>query len=120
MYSNVWVIFDKDDYSNLQFNNAIINNPYNSGWSNLNFELWILAHFKKINNYISKEKVFKELQNEFIKEKLGDYNKNDKYIFDNVKSRLNIAIDNCREMVKLNADIVQAYDKNPCTMFFIY
>ena len=52
VYGQVWVVFDKDDYSDVQFDLAIRNCDYNVAWSNPNFELWLLAHFKKITRYI--------------------------------------------------------------------
>ena len=55
-------------------------------WSNPNFELWLLAHFKKVNRYVSKDDVLQELSKEFQKEGLGDYTKNDTNIFDKVTS----------------------------------
>ncbi len=43
VYGQVWVVFDKDDYTDEQFNNAIKLNEYNSAWSNPNFEVWLLS-----------------------------------------------------------------------------
>ena len=51
-YGQVWVVFDKDDYSNDQFDKAIRTCDYNVAWSNPNFELWILCHFKRVTKYI--------------------------------------------------------------------
>ena len=56
VYGQVWVVFDKDDYNDEQFDSAIDNCNYNVAWSNPNFELWLLAHFKKIDRYVSKER----------------------------------------------------------------
>ncbi len=86
-YGQVWVVFDKDDYSDEQFDKAIKNCDYNVAWSNPNFELWLSSHFKKINRYISKENVLQELSKEFQKKGLGDYNKNDTNIFEKVTSQ---------------------------------
>lgn len=83
-YGEVWVVFDKDDYSDEQFDKAIRSCDYNVAWSNPNFELWLLSHFKRIDRYISKEDVLKELCREFQKNGLGNYEKNDKNIFDKV------------------------------------
>ena len=51
-YGNVWVVFDKDDFSDDQFNNAISlaeRNGIHTAWSNESIELWFLLHF----NYLS-------------------------------------------------------------------
>lgn len=77
VYGQVWVVFDKDDYNDEQFNSAIDNCNYNAVWSNPNFELWLLAHFKKVNRYISKDGVLQELSKEFQRNGLSEYAKND-------------------------------------------
>lgn len=119
VYGQVWVVFDKDDYNDEQFDSAIDNCNYNVAWSNPNFELWLLAHFKKVNRYISKDDVLQELSKEFQKKGLGDYTKNDTNIFDKVTSegKLHTAIKNCEYMEKLNKD-GQASQINPMTKVY--
>ena len=116
VYGQVWVVFDKDDFSDEQFNCAISNCNYNVAWSNPNFELWLLSHFKKINRYISKEDVLKELKKEFLKSGLGEYHKNDGNIFEKISGNgnLDIALKNCENMNKLN-DSKQPSQRNPMT-----
>ncbi len=93
IYGQVWVVFDKDDYSDEQFDSAIKNCDYNVAWSNPNFELWLLSHFKKVNKYVSKDDVLQELSTEFKKNGLGEYSKSDENIFNKVTNerKLNIA-----------------------------
>ncbi|MBR3254658.1 MAG: RloB domain-containing protein [Clostridia bacterium] len=119
VYGQVWVVLDKDDYNNEQFDSAINNCNYNVAWSNPNFELWLIAHFKKVNRYISKDDVLEELSKEFQKKGLGDYTKNDTNIFDKVTSegKLHTAIRNCEYMEKLNKD-GQASQRNPMTRVY--
>ena len=119
VYGQVWVVFDKDDYSDEQFDEAVHNCNYNVAWSNPNFELWLLAHFKKVNRYISKDDVLEELNREFIKNGLGEYTKNDESIFEKVteNGKLDIAIDNCEYMESLNED-GQASQRNPMTKVY--
>ena len=119
VYGQVWVVFDKDDYKDEQFDSAIDNCNYNVAWSNPNFELWLLAHFKKVNRYISKDDVLQELSKEFQKKGLGDYTKNDTNIFDKVTSegKLHTAIKNCEHMEELNKD-GQASQRNPMTKVY--
>lgn len=118
-YGQVWVVFDKDDYSDEQFDKAIKSCEYNVAWSNPNFELCLLSHFKKVNRYISKDNVLQELGREFQKKGLGDYTKNDTNIFEKVTSeeRLHTAIKNCEYMEELNKD-VQASQRNPMTKVY--
>ena len=119
VYGQVWVVFDKDDYNDEQFDSAIKNCDYNVAWSNPNFEVWLLAYFKKVNRYISKDDVLEELSKEFQKEGLGDYNKNDTNIFDKVtnEGKLHTAIKNCEHMEELNKD-GQASQRNPMTKVY--
>ena len=119
VYGQVWVVFDKDDYSDEQFNSAIDNCNYNVAWFNPNFELWLLAHFKKVNRYVSKDDVLQELGKEFQKNELGEYSKNDVNIFDKVtsKGKLHTAIKNCEYMEEVNKD-GQASQRNPMTKVY--
>ena len=109
-YGQVWVVFDKDDYSDEQFDKAIKTCDYNVAWSNPNFELWL---------FISKDNVLQELSREFQKKGLGNYTKNDTNIFEKVTSeeRLHTAIKNCEYMEELNKD-GQASRKNPMTKVY--
>ena len=118
-YGQVWVVFDKDDYSNDQFDKAIRTCDYNVAWSNPNFELWILSHLKKVSRYVSKDDVLQELRQEFQKKGLGDYTKNDTNIFDKVtgEGKLHTAIKNCEYMEELNKD-GQASQRNPMTRVY--
>ena len=119
VYGQVWVVFDKDDYNDEQFDSAIKNCDYNVAWSNPNFEVWLLAHFKKVNRYISKDDVLQELSKEFQKKELGEYVKNDKNIFDKItnEGKLHTAIKNCEYMEELNKD-GQASQRNPMTKVY--
>lgn len=119
VYGQVWVVFDKDEYNDEQFNSAIDNCNYNVAWSNPNFELWLLTHFKKVSRYVSKDDVIQELIKEFQKKGLGDYTKNDIDIFDKVTSegKLHTAIKNCEYMEELNKD-GQASQRNPMTKVY--
>ena len=119
VYGQVWVVFDKDDYNDEQFNKAIENCDYNACWSNPNFELWLLAHLKKITRYISKDDILDELRKEFQKNGLGEYNKNDANIFEKVTKdgKIHNAIRNCEYMENLNKN-GQASERNPMTKVY--
>ena len=118
-YGQIWVVFDKDEFDDKQFDEAISNCDYNVAWSNPNFELWLLSHFKKINKYISKDEVMEELKKEFSKEKLGRYTKSDEGIFDKVteNGRLEVAIKNCKSLDELNKN-KQPSKRNPMTKIY--
>ncbi len=47
-YEQVWCVFDKDDFNNVDFNNAIIlaeSNGLSVAYSNQAFEYWLILHF---------------------------------------------------------------------------
>ena len=119
VYGQVWVVFDKDEYSDEQFDTAIDNCDYNVAWSNPNFELWLLVHFKKVNRYISKDNVLQELRKEFQKKGLGDYTKNDINIFEKVtiEGKIHTAIKNCEYLEELNED-KKSSQRNPMTKIY--
>ena len=121
VYGQVWVVFDKDDYNDEQFNKAIENCDYNACWSNPNFELWLLSHFKKITTPLSKNNTLKELKKEFQNADLGNYSKNDKEIFEKVTkdNRLESAIKNCKEIYEKFNCVSSNASKNPCTTVFM-
>lgn len=120
MYGQVWVVFDKDDYNDEQFNHAINSSDYNIAWSNPNFELWLLSHFKKVTRFITKEQVLAELKKEFANNGLGTYKKNEKDIFEKGTrdNRLDVAIKNCKQMEQMTKDNKKYSDKNPTTMVY--
>lgn len=46
-YDQVWCVFDKDDFDNIDFNNAIVMaeaNQFGVAYSNQSFEYWIILH----------------------------------------------------------------------------
>ena len=118
-YGQVWVVFDKDDYSDNQFDEAIKKCDYNVAWSNPNFELWLLSQLKPVTNYISKDNILKELNKEFQKNGLGEYKKNDENIFKKITSgdKLSNAIDNCKSMEKINEN-ANSSQRNPMTKVY--
>jgi hypothetical protein len=48
-YDQVWCVFDKDDYSSIDFNQAIAlasANGFGTAYSNQAFEYWLILHFE--------------------------------------------------------------------------
>lgn len=86
-YGHIWVIFDKDDFSDGQFNSAIEqaeSNGYRVGWSNEAIELWFLLHFEYLNTGVSREQYCQKLSELFKKYNIGNgkYTKNMPDIFE--------------------------------------
>lgn len=56
-YDSVWAVFDKDNFADVQFNEAIEmaqRNGINAAWSNEAFELWYVLHFCYRNTPMSR------------------------------------------------------------------
>lgn len=86
-YGHIWVIFDKDDFSDGQFNSAIeqaVSNGYRVAWSNEAIELWFLLHFEYLNSRINRDQYCKKLTEHFKKHNIGNgkYSKNNSEIFE--------------------------------------
>lgn len=92
-YGHVWVIFDKDSFTDDQFNSAIEqakSKGYHVGWSNEAFELWFLLHFEFLNTGITRDQ-YNDKLTDYFKEKgvfkkyridKNKYNKNINQIFE--------------------------------------
>lgn len=84
-YSKIFVVFDKDDFKNDEFDNAIkmcISRGYIPLWSNESFELWFLLHFNYLDSSISREECIKKINECFKASGINiKYRKNDKDIF---------------------------------------
>lgn len=84
-YGKIFVVFDKDDFTNESFDSAIVmcdRNGYIPLWSNQAIEFWFLLHFNLIDGKIDRKDYANKL-NEYFK-KAGynyKYKKNDKNIY---------------------------------------
>jgi hypothetical protein len=60
-----WVVFDKDETTNDDFNEAIRlakENGINVAYSNQSFELWLLLHFEKVHGKLHRKNYEKRLK----------------------------------------------------------
>jgi len=119
---HVWVVFDKDNFENDAFNNAVklldSEKNYTALWSNQCFELWLLLHFSFMNSAIDRNEYYKKLS-EFLKER---YAKNSKTVFNQVMSKGNLqgAI---RNAIKLHDKNKTPANNEPATTvyeFFLF
>jgi hypothetical protein len=89
-YSEVWAVYDRDDFPKERFQGAIDmakSNNINSGHSNQSFELWYVLHFQFLNTAIHRSDYIK-----ILSKNLGfKYEKNNKnvveYLFNNCDVR---------------------------------
>lgn len=128
-YDAVWVVFDKDDFQNCEFDNAIKEaDRKNIGcaWSNEAFELWYVYHFDDRNTAMKREEYQKIITQRIRKcgyksgKEIYQYKKNDP----NMRNILRAC--NCNELDAVKRAERQAnsfsdmcfHNHNPCTMVY--
>ena len=82
-FDKIWVVFDKDEVPNNDFNDAIAEakrNDIECAWSNAAFELWFLYHFENVTAHLSRKAYQKKLSDAVNKS--GKYNKKSNYQYD--------------------------------------
>ena len=109
-FGDIWVIFDKDSFSDDQFNSAIEqanNKGYHVGWSNEAIELWFLLHFEYLDAAITREQYNDKLTKYFTQLGLGKYVKNMPDIFDIVMKygSLDQAIKRSQKLLKIHEEL---------------
>ena len=104
MYSEVWVLFDKDDF--IDFDQAIAQakqEGMETAWSNRCFELWILLHFEQVFNPFTNEQYISRLNHIFSQQGLcgGSYEKADRSLFWVLEPSLKDAISRSEKLFDL-------------------
>ncbi|BAZ13095.1 abortive phage resistance protein [Calothrix sp. NIES-4071] len=98
-YDQVWCVFDRDSWTEQDFNNAIKNAKslnFGVAYSNEAFELWYILHFEFLNTGIPRSDYQKKLGS-----LLGHkYQKNSETIYDELLSRQSTAIKNAENLLK--------------------
>lgn len=125
-YGHKWVIFDKDSFSDDQFNSAIEQaerKGYNVGWSNEAIELWFLLHFEYLNTGISRDQYCEKLTQYFTRLGIGKYEKNMEDIFDTLTDFGNLtqAIKRGKKLLHMHEEMGNANSKSkmkPATTVF--
>lgn len=122
-FDRVWTVFDKDDFPDKNFNEAIRNaenNTIHCAWSNEAFELWFLLHFQFVNHAMKRSDYKKFLEREIrlkSKNTAYKYAKNDIQTFTTLEKYGNQkqAIEWARKLEQLYTDS-KFSSHNPCTL----
>lgn len=97
-YDQVWCVFDKDDFPDEQFENAIRRakkSGFKVAYSNQSFELWYVLHFEYLHTPIERKCYIDKIEHH-----LGiKYEKNDPKMFSLLQSSLPIAIVNADRLL---------------------
>ncbi|BBE31911.1 hypothetical protein OSSY52_20520 [Tepiditoga spiralis] len=86
IYDNIWLVFDKDNFSDESFNYTIEqskNNGYSVAWSNKCFELWFLLYFEYNDSNLNCKNYIEKLDTN-VKKNINEkgYKKNRKDMFE--------------------------------------
>lgn len=88
MYQNVWIVFDKDDFTD--FDEAIksgIKKGYKIAWSNQSFEYWLYLHFEYSDSALHRDDWCKKLDELFREYGIEEgYKKNYKNLYEVLNS----------------------------------
>lgn len=124
-FDQVWAVFDKDDFPDVNFNNAIkkaSSNNIHCAWSNEAFELWFLLHFQFVNNKMNRYDYESFLEREIQKASGNQkykYFKKDPETYSILKNfgNQNQAIEWAKSLEKCFSDNKFA-THNPCTQVY--
>lgn len=123
----LWIVFDKDSFSDQSFNSAIqtCSASYpkvECAWTNEAFELWYLLHFHYYNTGISRKQYQNLIEGNFRHLGLQNYvyqkNSKDMYVLLKKYGDIGNAIRNAAKLEKLYAGHQNYSDQNPCTTVY--
>lgn len=126
LYAKIFVVFDKDDFTNDDFNKAISNCYYKEYipiWSNQSIELWFMLHFNYVTTNIGTEGYFDKLPKIFRKLKDYEYvedgyNKSeDIFKLINTPNNLKKAFNNAMKRLKDTDTVKSPAKRYSCTNF---
>lgn len=98
-YQNIWVVFDKDDFSD--FDEAIVlakKMGYSVAWTNQSFEYWLFLHFKYSDSALHRHSWTEKVDESFREYQLGQYEKNLENLYELVSAdgRVEVAVANAK------------------------
>ena len=123
-YSDVWIVYDKDDFPADHFNvmedlcknSSSDETTYHAVWSNQCIELWFLLHFRYLQSDLHRSEYFPRLT-----ECLGDsgaYRKSREDIFHILLPNLDFAIANAKKLEAVNENRTPALS-SPGTKVYV-
>jgi hypothetical protein len=113
-YDQVWCVFDRDNFTPQDFNNAIQNaknQNFNVAYSNEAFELWYVLHFEFLNTGIPRSDYCQKL-NKLMGKK---YKKNSEQIYKELIDKQDIAIKNSKRLLEEYEPRKNPVKDNPST-----
>ena len=117
-YDQAWCIFDKDDFPEKNFNDAIAiarRNGIRVAYSNQSFELWYVLHFDYMHSAITRQGYMRILNVKLNKE----YKKNSLSIYDELHDHQATAISNAKTLFEENHSSRPAKDDPSTTVHLL-
>ena len=124
MYSQVWVVFDKDDFDDFDEAVALAEKyGFKVAWSNQPFEYWLYLHFNYSDSALHRDDWVSKLSNIFKDLGINDngYEKNNPNIFEiaTTYGSIKFAITNAIRVEKLHVNKTKPSLCDPCTMVYL-
>lgn len=105
-YRHIWIVYDKDDFSEDDFDNAFFrcqelsnstdSDTYHALWSSECIELWFLLHFEYLQSNLHRDRYYPKLT-----KYLGtNYKKNSSNMFEVLYPQLDEAIRNAKRLLQ--------------------
>ena len=117
-YDEVWCVFDRDDFTAENFNNAIQKanaKKFKVAYSNQAFELWYLLHYIYCDSSLHRDEYSVKLS-----EHLGcKYEKNDRMIQALLRDKCGIAVRNAKRLLQTYGNFHNPEKDNPSTTVHI-
>lgn len=109
-FTQVWVVYDKDDFPAGNFNDVVEKckkvtsdeTVYRAAWSNESFELWFVLHFEYSQSALNRKAYEKKTSRLLEKNGLGPYEKNRTDMFSILKPYVRDAIRNAKKLERVN------------------
>lgn len=121
-YTQVWVVYDKDDFPARDFN-AVVELcasasgdgvAYRAAWTNEAFELWYILHFDYMDSALGRDSYEPKLSGYLKAAGLGAYEKARPDMFRILEGRMGFAIDGAKKLEAANHGKAPS-DANPGT-----
>jgi hypothetical protein len=117
-----WIILDKDDTKEEDFEKAIReceSQNINLAYSIRSFEVWILLHYKFFEKALSQAELEKEISF-FSQDKYSKSSKELKSLFQNIISKVELAIQNAKtSFEKFENEQTSISKREPCSRVFV-
>lgn len=101
----VYIIFDKDDIDTNEIQNVLKEakkQGIHIGFSNSCFEVWLLAHFEKLNKSHTKQRLYKRLEYHLDCKQYSRRHKNDQELLEKIEDLVFTAMENTATMEDLS------------------